>query len=222
MSAYPQSRDLLLVDDHPIILVAVKAWVESKMPGYRLHCAQCQADAVEIAAQVKPALAVVDMALPDGDGLDLIRKLKEINPACKVLVFSMQSELRYGPRALKAGASGYLMKGDRVAALFEALQMVEAGRIYCSPALTEEMMRSWSKNPAAGIETLSDREFQVFRLMGEGRSTKEISKLLEISTKTVDSHRENMKAKLGCSNSTELLLQARDWLGIANGNIRDA
>ena len=222
MSAFPQTRDLLLVDDHPIILVAVKALVESKMPGYRLHCVQSQAAALEVAAQVKPALAVVDMVLPDGDGLELIRKLKDINSACKVLVFSMQSELRYGPRALKAGASGYLMKGDRVSALFEALQMVEAGRIYCSPALTEEMMRSWSKNPAAGIETLSDREFQVFRLMGEGRSTKEISKLLEISTKTVDSHRENMKAKLGCSNSTELLLQARDWLGIANGHIRDA
>jgi DNA-binding NarL/FixJ family response regulator len=222
MSSSPQTRDLLLVDDHPIILVAVKALVESKMPGYRLHCAQTQAEALEIAAVTKPVLAVVDMVLPDGDGLELIRKLKDINSACKVLVFSMQSELRYGPRALKAGASGYLMKGDRVAALYEALQMVEAGRIYCSPALTDEMMRSWSKNPAAGIETLSDREFQVFRLMGEGRSTKEISKLLEISTKTVDSHRENMKAKLGCTNSTELLLQARDWLGIAKGNIRDA
>jgi DNA-binding CsgD family transcriptional regulator len=81
-------------------------------------------------------------------------------------------------------------------------------------------MRSWSNNSSAGIETLSDREFQVFRLMGEGRSTKEISKLLEISTKTVDSHRENMKVKLGCSNSTELLLQARDWLGIAHGGER--
>ncbi len=222
MSSYSETRDLLLVDDHPIILVAVKALVESKMQGYRLHCASCQADAVEIARRVKPAVAVIDMVLPDGDGLDLIRKLKEISHDCKILVFSMQSELRYGPRALKAGASGYLMKGDRVAALFEALQMIEAGRVYCSPALTDEMMRSWSKNPAAGIDTLSDREFQVFRLMGEGRSTKEISKLLEISTKTVDSHRENMKAKLGCSNSTELLLQARDWLGIANGNAREA
>lgn len=221
MSTYPETPDLLLVDDHPIILVAVKALVESKMPGYRLHCAQTQAAAIEIAERVKPTLAVVDLALPDGDGLDLIRKLKELATDCKVLVFSMQSELRYGPRALKAGASGYLMKGNRVAALFEALQMIEAGRVYCSPALTDEMMRSWSKSSAAGIETLSDREFQVFRLMGEGRSTKEISKLLEISSKTVDSHRENMKAKLGCSNSTELLLQARDWLGIANGNSRD-
>ena len=73
MSTYPETRDLLLVDDHPIILVAVKALVESKMPGYRLHCAQTQAAAIEIAARVKPTLAVVDLALPDGDGLDLIR-----------------------------------------------------------------------------------------------------------------------------------------------------
>ena len=220
MSLSAEPRDLLLVDDHPIILVAVKALIESKMPGYRLHCAQTRADAIATAERIRPKLAVIDIMLPDGDGLDLIRKLKELSPGCSVLVFSMQSELRYGPRALKAGASGYLMKGDRVSALLEAIQMIEAGRIYCSPALTEEMMRSWSNNSSAGIETLSDREFQVFRLMGEGRSTKEISKLLEISTKTVDSHRENMKVKLGCSNSTELLLQARDWLGIAHGGER--
>ena len=126
MSLSAEPRDLLLVDDHPIILVAVKALIESKMPGYRLHCAQTRADAIATAERIRPKLAVIDIMLPDGDGLDLIRKLKELSPGCSVLVFSMQSELRYGPRALKAGASGYLMKGDRVSALLEAIQMIEA------------------------------------------------------------------------------------------------
>jgi two-component system response regulator NreC len=210
-------RDLLLVDDHPIILLAVKSLIESKLPGYRLHSAATRAEALRVAAAAQPVLALVDLTLPDGDGLDLIRELREVSPGCAVLVFSMQCELRFGPRALKAGARGYLMKGDRVAALFEAIQQVESGRIYCSPALNEQMLRVWSEEPGAGVESLSEREFQVFRLMGEGRTTKDIANHLKISSKTVDSHRENMKVKLRCATSTEVMLQARDWLGISNG-----
>ena len=212
-----QDRDLLLVDDHPIILLAVKSLIESKLPGYRLHSAATRGEAVKLAKAVQPALALVDLTLPDGDGLDLIRELKEVSPECGVVVFSMQCELRFGPRALRAGARGYLMKGDRVTALFDAIQQVEAGHIYCSPALNEQMIRVWSQEPGGGVEVLSDREFQVFRQMGEGRTTKDIASALGISTKTVDSHRENMKAKLKCSTSTELMLVARDWLGGSAG-----
>lgn len=217
MCASAPPRDLLLVDDHPIILLAVKSLIESKLPTYRLHSAATRGEALQLAESVRPALALVDLTLPDGDGLDLIRELKEVVPDCAVLVFSMQCELRFGPRALKAGARGYLMKGDRVAALFDAIQQVESGRIYCSPALNEQMIRVWSQEPGAGVESLSEREFQVFRLMGEGRSTKDIAAFLNISSKTVDSHRENMKVKLKCSSSTELMLQARDWLGTPAG-----
>jgi DNA-binding NarL/FixJ family response regulator len=217
MPSHAPVRDLLLVDDHPIILLAVKSLIESKLPQYRLHSAATRSEALQVAGSVKPALALVDLTLPDGDGLDLIRDLKSVAPDCGVLVFSMQCELRFGPRALKAGARGYLMKGDRVTALFDAIQQIEAGRIYCSPALHDKMVRVWSQDSSGGVEALTDREFQVFRLMGEGRPTREIAHLLGISSKTVDSHRENIKTKLKCSSSTEIMLQARDWLGAAAG-----
>lgn len=207
------ARDLLLVDDHPIILLAVKSLIESKLPHFRLHSATSRSEALGLAKTVKPELALVDLTLPDGDGLDLIRDLKELSPDCGVLVFSMQCELRFGPRALKAGARGYLMKGDRVNALFDALQQIESGQTYCSPALHERMIQIWSEEPVKGVESLTEREFQVFCLMGEGHGTKEIARRLAISTKTVDSHREHMKLKLGCATSTDIMLQARDWLG---------
>jgi DNA-binding NarL/FixJ family response regulator len=213
MASITQVRDLLLVDDHPIILLAFKSLIESKLPGYRLHSAATRSDALDMAKSVQPSLALIDLNLPDGDGLDLIRELKEVSPECGVLVFSMQCELRFGPRALKAGARGYLMKGDRVTALFEAIQQVESGLIYCSPALQERMVHVWSQVGVKGVESLTEREFQVFCLMGEGLATKDIARHLAISTKTVDSHREHMKLKLGCSSSTEMMLQARDWLG---------
>jgi DNA-binding NarL/FixJ family response regulator len=211
------TRDLLIVDDHPIITLAVKSLVETMLTGYVPHTVHTAAEALEMAVKFKPAVAVVDISLPDGDGLDLVRRIKEAAPACAVLVFSMQNELQYGARALKAGASGYLMKGDKVSAVVEAIRKIESGGMYASPALAEELMRSVSKPATSGIETFSDREYQVFRLLAEGHSTKEIALRLKISTKTVDSHIEHMKGKLGSANKTELLLRARDWLRSTQG-----
>jgi len=210
-------RDLLIVDDHPIITLAVKSLVETMLTGYVPHTVHTAADALEMAERCKPAVAVVDISLPDGDGLDLVRKIKEAAPSCAVLVFSMQNELHYGARALKAGANGYLMKGDKVSAVVDAIRKIETGGMYASPALTEELMRNVSKPANSGIETFSDREYQVFRLLAEGHSTKEIALLLKISTKTVDSHIEHMKLKVGCANKTELLLKARDWWRASQG-----
>ncbi|WP_193213576.1 response regulator [Luteolibacter marinus] len=216
-----KARNLLIVDDHPIIVVAVKSLIETKLQGYEPHSANTREEALELARVLEPDLAVVDVMLPDGDGLELIRQIKEISPNCRVLVFSMQCELRYGPRAFRAGANGYLMKGDKVSTVVEALEKIEAGGVYSSPALADEMMRSWGKEPTEGIDKVTDRELEVFRLIGEGHSTKEISGILKISSKTVDSHRENLKNKLGCANGTELLLQARDWLSSSKRNDRN-
>lgn len=210
-------RALLIVDDHPIITLAVKSLVETMLTGYVPHTAHTVAEALEVAAKSKPVLAVVDISLPDGDGLDLIRRIKDVAPKCAVLVFSMQNELHYGARALKAGASGYLMKGDKVSAVVDAIRKIESGGMYASPALSEELMRTVAKPTDSGIERFSDREYQVFRLLADGHSTKEIAQRLSISTKTVDSHIEHMKGKLGCANKTDLLLQARDWLRSTQG-----
>lgn len=214
----PEKRHLLLVDHHPIILLGVKSLLESKLPDYALHGAGSRREALLQAARLRPALALMDLALPDGDGLELIRELREAAPSCAVLVFSGHCELRFGPRAIQAGARGYLMKGDRVSTLFEAIRRVEEGRVYLSPALTERMARMWAEPPKQGVEALTNREFQVFQQLAEGRGTKEVAARMGISTKTVDSHREKMKAKLGCATIAEMMLLARDWLG---GSRRD-
>jgi DNA-binding NarL/FixJ family response regulator len=208
----PEKRKLLLVDDHPIILLAVKSLIESKLPDYALYSAASRHEALLQATRVKPALALVDLNLPDGDGLDLIRQFKKAAPACAVLVFSMQCELLYGPRAIKAGARGYVMKGDRVAVLFDAIRQIEAGKVYLSPALTERMARLWAEPAESGVESLTNREFQIFQQLAEGRSGKEVAARMGISAKTVDSHREKMKAKLGCTTIPEMMLLARDWM----------
>jgi DNA-binding NarL/FixJ family response regulator len=196
----------------------VRSLIESKLPDYSLYSAAGHREALLQAARVKPALALMDLTLPDGDGLELIRELKKVVPSCAVLVFSSHCELRFGPRAIKAGARGYLMKGDRVSALFEAIRQVEEGKVYLSPALTERMARMWAEPPKQGVEALTNREFQVFQQLAEGRSTKQVAARMGISTKTVDSHREKMKVKLGCSTIPEMMLLARDWLG---GSRRD-
>ena len=208
----PEKRKLLLVDDHPIILLAVKSLIESKLPEYCLYSAANRDEALLQASRVKPALALVDLNLPDGDGLELIRQFKKVAPSCAVLVFSMQCELLYGPRAIKAGASGYVMKGDRVAVLFDAIRQVESGKVYLSPALTERMARLWAEPAETGVESLTNREFEIFQHLAEGRSAKEVAARMSISTKTVDSHREKMKLKLNCSTVPELMLLARDWM----------
>jgi DNA-binding NarL/FixJ family response regulator len=206
-------KNLLLVDDHPIIQSAVKSLIESKLSIYRLHTASTRSDAMQLAEKVRPTMALVDLSLPDGDGLDLIRQLQVISPGCDVLVFSMQCELRFGPRALRAGASGYLMKSEKISALFEAIKQVEEGKTYYSPALAEHMIGQMRVSTrSSGVENLTDREFQIFRLIGEGRTIKDIAAYLSISPKTVDSHRENMKNKLRCGSGTVLALMARDWL----------
>ena len=207
-------RDILLVDDHPIIVVAVKSLIQSRMPELDLHTAATRAGASRLIASINPALAIIDLLLPDGDGLDVLAEILRYHPECKVLVFSMQDELRYGPRALRAGAKGYLMKGDKVSALVEAVREIDEGKTYASDALREVLVEKWSEQDkaAAKSDTLSDRELQVFRMLGAGKRSREIAAELLISPKTVESHRENMKNKLGCANTAELMLKARDWL----------
>lgn len=209
----PAPRNLLLVDDHPIIVVAVRALIESRLTEYSLHSAATRTEASEMARAIRPSLAIVDLSLADGDGMDVIRDLREEVPECQSLVFSMQDELRFGPRALRYGARGYLMKGSRISALFDAIQVIESGRLYCSEELREALLMNIVPKAGRlpGVEGLSDREFQVFQLVGQGLTSKDIAARLAISPKTVDSHRENMKVKLNCSSGMELAFQARDW-----------
>jgi len=215
-----QIKSVLIVDDHPIIVVAMKSLIESRMPKWQLMSAASRADALRACDESAPSLAIIDLMLPDGNGMDLIREILRKAPECKVLVFSMQCELRYGPRVFREGAKGYLMKGEKISRLFDAIQHIEDGKTYCSENLREVMMQHWTQRPnvVSTCDSLSTREFQIFRMLGQGQTSKEIGSSLSISPKTVESHRENMKKKLSCNTSNELVLRARDWLHLDEGD----
>lgn len=206
-------QKILLVDDHPIVVVAMKALIEARSGEYQLLCATSGSEAMELAEKHKPWLVILDLSLPDGEGLSLIKDLRSMCGECRVLIFSMQSELQNGPRAIKAGANGYLMKGAPVPVIYDAIDQIARGGIYCSRELAEHMAQGFGKEGRPhSVDELSAREFQVFRLLGDGLSAREIGEKLKISRKTVDSHRENMKLKLQKSSTRELSFMARDWV----------
>ena len=215
-------HDVLLVDHQTIFLEAMKSLLLSRRADYRVHLASTRPQAVALAGKIQPSLAVVEMALPGGDGLDLIRELKTAVPKCAILVFSSQCELRMGERALRAGARGYLMKDASLSALWDAIYQLEAGRSYGSESLRDGILRGVGPDGAKGVEGLSEREFQIFQLLGRGLSCKEIASMLSISPKTIHSHRENLKVKLECSSSATLILRARDWLHSTEGQAASA
>jgi DNA-binding NarL/FixJ family response regulator len=162
-----------------------------------------------------PHVLVMDLMLQDGDGLALIKEIAALAPALRIVVFSDHPEDVYAERCLRAGAHGYVMKRDPVATLFRAIRDTAAGGIAVSPRVSSEvlgrLMGRVSK-PAGAIGQLTDRELQVFRLVGRALSTRAIADKLGVSVKTVEAHRENIKGKLGVENHAALVARAAQWL----------
>lgn len=212
-SARPATK-CVLIDDHPIVLAALKAVVKDLPEVEVVGTARNRIQALEMMPTEGHCLVVTDLSLPDSEGLDLIHELLDLCPSAQILVFSMHDELNFGPRALAAGAHGYLMKGDDLEGLRDALSCVLSGEIYASPLLAQKLMRqSIGGRPSeATVDSLTEREFQVFKLFGEGHSIKEIAYKLNLSPKTIETHREKIKVKLGHDSSGRLLIAARDWL----------
>lgn len=165
--------------------------------------------------QDTPDVLVVDISLPDRSGLELIKDLRLLRPKLPMIAVSMHDEKLYAQRALKAGARGYVMKSAPQKVLENALHRVAGGGIAVSEEMSEEILRAFSSGTANetkdSITELSDREFEVFRLMGQGRNTGQIAETLRISTKTVDVHKMNIRAKLGINGSSELAYFAIRW-----------
>jgi len=178
--------------------------------------AETAAMAVEKSAQLKPDLVIVDITLPGRSGLELIRDIHAVHPAALVLVVSMHEESLYAERVLRAGGRGYVMKQAGGKKLMEAIHTVLAGQIYVSSNTSARILESFSRTraePAAtGVESLSDREFEIFRLIGQGESTRDIAKKLNLSVKTVEVHRLNIKNKLKLATASELIHFAVRWM----------
>src|SRR5205085_168327 len=164
----------------------------------------------------EPDLVIMDLSIPGGGGLELIKDLLALYPKISILVLSMHDENLYAARALRAGARGYVMKEAGAEVVLQAIRTVLAGGVYVSPRMTarivESVSRLPSRAPSSALEQLSDRELEVFRCIGEGRATKEIAARLNLSPKTVDVHRANIRAKLDLADGNALFRYAICWV----------
>ncbi len=207
---------IFLVDDHPL----VREWLAQLLlgqPDFEV-VGQAEEPAAALAAMTArpPDVAIVDLALRTGTGLDLIKNLRAQLPQVQIVVLSMHEELAHVERALRAGASGYVMKRESTTRIVEAIRSVRNGSIYANPdvlARLAERMVGRRRVPANGAvdHILSDRELEVFRRMGEGHTTKRIAADLGVSMKTVQEYQARIKDKLGLADATELMRAAVRW-----------
>ena len=206
---------VFIVDDHPLVREFLATLIEQQ-PDLTI-CGQADdpRSALTGIAATEPDVAVVDLSLGERSGLDLIRQLKTSHPRVAVLVLSMHDEDLYALRALRAGARGYIMKREATGNVILAIRRVREGGIAVSErvseALAEKLVRGAAAIADSPVQALSDRELEVFRLVGEGRTTRQIADALHLSFKTVQAYYARIKTKLGADNALELLRDAIRW-----------
>ena len=209
---------IAIVDDHPLVREGLAARI-SAQPDMEV-CGEAEGieSALELIMIQRPALVIVDIALRDGHGIDLIKRIVAAGIDTRMLVVSAYDESLFAERALRAGALGYINKQELQGKVVEALRTVLRGERYVSTAMAQRLIAQAIGSRAAqgGIETLTDRELQIFQLVGRGKSTREIAHELNVSVHTIDSHREHIRAKLDLHTGTELIQRAVQW-HIENG-----
>lgn len=202
---------ILIVDDHELIRFGLARAIESQ-PGWSLVGEASEtAEALQIVRRERPELAIVDLRLQQGDGLELVRQIGTSSPETKVLVYSMHDEQLYADRCLRAGAAGFVGKQEPADALLIAIRRVLDGGRYLSPAMTDRILgQSSGRSPAnqSPLDSLSDREMEVYELIGAGLSVKEIARHLHLSPKTIEYHRQHIKEKLQLPSSAALARHA--------------
>ncbi len=207
---------VLIVDDHPFMRRGLAQTINDQAGMTVCGEAGSVAEARQMMETCHPDLAVVDISLGAESGLELIHAIRERWPATRVLVSSMHDETLFAERALRAGALGFVNKGEPPDVFVAALQRVNSGQIYLSERMTNRMLdQVLTDKPEATrspIETLSNRELEVFEMIGRGMATKQIAARLGLSPKTIETYREHIKQKLNLSNATELTRNAVQWV----------
>jgi DNA-binding NarL/FixJ family response regulator len=216
MSSFERNKKrVFLVDDHPL----VREWLTNlinQQPDL-VVCGESEAapQALEAVGQLKPEVAIVDISLKDSSGIDLIKSLKEALPSLLILVLSMHDEMHYAERALRAGASGYIMKRETTRKVIDAIHRILEGKMYISEKVAEmiagRFVTGKRTDGKSTIELLSDRELEVFEMLGQGQGTRQIAEDLRVSVKTVQAYCARMKEKLNLQSATELLREAIRW-----------
>ena len=205
---------ILIVDDHPLVRSGF-AQLIGDCPDLEV-CGEAgdMAEALDQVETTQPDLAIIDLSLAGGSGLDLIERIKSRNKDILMLVASMHDESLYAERVLSAGARGYINKQEAQDRIIQAIRTVLSGKVYLSQAMTERMLSGMvdADGNKRDIESLSNRELQVFELIGQGVATSQIAEQLNLSIKTIETHQAHIKKKLGLSSAHELTQRAIRWV----------
>jgi DNA-binding NarL/FixJ family response regulator len=205
---------VLIVDDHPAVREALALRI-GRQPDLEV-CGEAAdvGEALRLLTDARPDVAVVDITLKSGDGIDLIKRIKDRDAHVRILVWSMHGESLYAERALRAGALGYVNKDRATDTIVEAVRRVRDGKVWLSEAMAERLLRravgggGVTRTP---LDALADRELEVFRLIGRGVKTAEIADRLHLSVKTVETYRDRIRQKLGLADGTRLAHYATQW-----------
>ncbi|MBX3471738.1 MAG: response regulator transcription factor [Planctomycetes bacterium] len=208
-------RRVLLVDDHPIVRQGLAALIDQQPDLQVCGQAESAAEALRLISTTHPDVALVDLSLKGTSGLELLKDLRIRHPELPTIVVTMHAESLYAERVLRAGARGFVAKQEATEKVLTAIHRVLNGELYVSSETTERMLRrvvgGGGSGPATPEELLSDRELQVFQLLGMGRATRQIAKELHLSIKTIETYRANIKKKLNLNDGLELLQHAVRW-----------
>lgn len=207
-------RRLLLVDDHPIFRKGIAMLIEHEPDIIICAEAETAAQALGLVERLELDLVIADISLQDTNGIELVKSLRVLRPHLPVLVLSMHDESLYAERALRAGARGYLMKQAPPDQVVAAIRQVLRGELYLSAAANLLMLNTFvaGRGGKSTVEKLSDRELEIFELLGRGRGTSMIAHDLCLSVKTIEAHRSHIKTKLGLSTAPELVRAAVEWV----------
>jgi DNA-binding NarL/FixJ family response regulator len=209
-------KTVFVVDDHPVVRDGYARLITNQPDMELAGESGDPAQALEMIEKTKPDLVLLDLSLKSGNGLEICKLINTKYPETKVLVVSMHDETLYAERVLRAGADGYVNKAEATRKLIEAIREVLGGKYYLSPRMRERMLTRAigvdGFEDHSPIDRLSDRELEVFEQIGSGMTTREIAANLNLSPKTIESYRENLKAKLNLTNSTELTRHAVHWV----------
>jgi DNA-binding NarL/FixJ family response regulator len=211
----PAKRQVLLVDDHPIVRHGLALLINREPDLMVCGEAEEAQSATQAIVSLRPDLVILDISLGGPDGLELLKQIRARDADLPVLVLSMHDETIYAERVLRAGANGYIMKQEATDRVLTAIRRILEGQVYVPDRVASRLLRQYARTSTVSarspLAALSDRELEVFRLIGEGRSTRQIAEILHVSVKTVESYQAHIKEKLELRNARELQHHAIEW-----------
>lgn len=213
-------KRILVVDDHPVVRRGIVGTLNAEKDFEVCAEAGNSDQAIEAVREHRPHIALVDLALGEDSGLELIKVIKSLHEHIAILVVSIHDESLYAERVLKAGALGYINKQEALDHIVAAVRRVLSGKVYLSPEMADRMLHQMAAGVKPGeqspLQRLSDRELEVYRMLGEGKGTRDIAEALSLSMKTIETYREHIKDKLNLADSNEMICHAARWVAEQN------